>query len=124
MGKRDKKHILDLIFYAIGGKVFMDYILPLNARSKVAIWRNFTRFCGVTYGIEKGVANRMYTAIFFAFFLFGYNYYLIKKYETFDFINIIGYVYPIIVQIYVGLRCYWILQNRRKDEPQVLHEDQ
>lgn len=116
---------LKWVFILTGGKLFMDYILPFNESSKVALWRNMCRFLGISYGIKKkGIASRMGTAIIFAFFLFGYNYYLMKKYETFDGVNIIGYVYPFIIQIYVGLRCHWILQNRRNHESKVLHGDQ
>lgn len=108
-----KQRFLRMLFLVIGGKFYMDYILILNANSKVKTWRDFCKFLNVTYGIRNNkFRDRLILGIVLSIMSLFFLYMGLKDHPSITLMQILANIYPIIVQIYVGLRCHWILKAR------------
>lgn len=104
----------DILFILCGGKLYLDYILLTNEKSKNPLikilfpklndwnWRYKSR---LKFAYTAGTAH-----VLFAIFMFtiGLEFSVII-------INILVNIYPIIVQLYIGVRCWKIIQGRKKN---------
>lgn len=105
--------ILRLFFILCGGKLYFDWILPTNPTSKNPLWKLLWALAVVSDNkiinpSVRLIAAFIYAAIHFVFFWI----YLLS--HSHWWLNVLINVYPVIVQAYIGLRCWRILKKRSK----------
>lgn len=108
--------LITTIFYLLGGRFYMDWILITNDKSKNLFLRKFWEYMGVEY--FKNVGNRFMLSIMLFTIHFVYNGFFVWAHITHgvDWVNIVinllVNVYPMLVQIYIGFRCYRVIQHK------------
>lgn len=109
---RKKLSVYDWFFILSGGYTFMMWLLPTNPQSYnplIRMWWKKDNRDYTAYAYE----NRLYGTIYLGLFHVTAFFFFICR--DIGFIsNLLGNVYPIMVQIYVGLKCYKILQHKKK----------
>ena len=106
-------NILDYLFIICGGKFYLDYLLPTNPTSKFIVWRKFMELCKLKYDVIRLTNHRYHMAyglgvIHITSCVMAYN-----NGSMWSIINILVNIYPIIVQIYIGIRCYKVIQLKK-----------
>ncbi len=105
--------IFTKIFILIGARFYFDWILPTNPQSKNPVWWFFWRDRHIFISVKINLLYKIrlgfcfiYTAVHFV------EYY--KQFQNgfgFNISNILLNIYPIIVQIYIGIRCCKIIRS-------------
>ena len=106
---------LQNIFYLTGGRLYLDYLLPTNPRSRTAVFRQFCRWIGVTDLYRMVGDRRIVLAVWLTLvhsLLSVWMTWLALAHEMFDHGDMTAWwvlvmlyvnVYPMWVQVYVAL---------------------
>lgn len=106
-----KLDVLSKFFILCGGRLYMNWILPTNPASKNPLIRkvfgwNKEAYCGFNYKTRL-----KFSYIYGIIHLIGaIALFLLGKFFSLE--NILVNLYPIIVQIYIGTRCWNIKKLR------------
>lgn len=103
-----KEIVLKWLFILCGGKFYFDWLLITNPASKnilIKSWFDLDYF--------KNVEQRLQTAYMFAGIHIVAALINLGFHNFFSLVNLFINLYPIIVQIYIGTRCYWVIQYKK-----------
>lgn len=107
--KRDFNKILNYFFIFTGTKLYFNYILPTNPVSKNPL---FKALWGYKNNKMLSCESRIILAfIFGGIHILGFVTYIVTERNWCS--NILINVYPVIVQICIGLKCYLVLTYRK-----------
>ena len=112
--KTIKYKILNFLFVITLGKFFLQWILPTNPQSRNPLWRILTKSIKLNY---SATPKNIKTRFFMAKILFIVHLSLAIISFILDDIkiapsNVLVNFYPMWVQVYIGLRCYWAIKKR------------
>jgi hypothetical protein len=102
------KNIPKLLFIYTGTKLFMDYILITNPISKNPLVKYIYGFMKKAYTATDYKERLIDAKILTVIHLLGIGIYILLDVNWIA--NIIFNVYPILVQLYIGYRCYKIIK--------------
>lgn len=107
-------------FTLIGGRIYLKWLLPTNPATNNPLFKLFYPKSIRRIYLRDGFDVRLAGCFVFGILhiIMGI-WYTISDSSFFTMQNILGNVYPILVQIYVGLRCKQVLDKR-----QVVHNSQ
>jgi len=110
---KKKYTIIDLIFILIGGKFFMDWLLPTNNSSKNIIWKTLVSIIKNSYSAKDYKTRYKSCFGFISVHIVCFIWFLF----TSDMLtNILCNIYPIIVNIYIALRLKKVLNHKKNIE--------
>lgn len=109
---------INLIFVWSGAKFYMNWILPTNPMSKNPVIKLLWGWTWLAYTAKspKGRLALAYTCgivhVFGFIISIAVDIYRDNLISYSSAYNILANVYPILVQLYIGYRCYIVLQHR------------
>lgn len=108
--KHDFNKVLNYFFIFTGTKLYFNYILPTNPVSKNPL---FKALWGYRNNEMLSCKSRIISAfIFGGIHILGFVTYIVNENNWCS--NILINVYPVMVQICIGLKCYLVLAHRDK----------
>lgn len=105
-----RKDPLTVFFIIIGVRFYFDWILPTNPVTKNPLFRLIYKKNWITKISPTERLNFCYGFIAVHLFLGVF----LPSDSIFYWENILANIYPILVQIYIGVRCYRIIKKRYK----------
>lgn len=109
--------IIYIILYLLGGFIYLDWLLITNDQSKNPIIKVFWNLVGLRH--FQNAYQRYVSAITLFFIHFTGNIVFMVLYAMYGMtcenvvLNLLVNVYPMLVQIYIGFRCYRVVLHRR-----------
>ncbi len=105
---KSKPNIIDWIFILSGGHFYMNWILPTNQQSKNKLIKRLWGGKGWYNAHDRYKYVFIYSAIHLPFAIMnaigGYFWHPL---------NILINLYPLLVQLYIGHRCWKIIQHKK-----------
>jgi len=115
--KFTKYQILNFLFIITLGKFFFQWILPTNPSSRTPLWRVFSKTAGLNSPVKIGTLKYKLIGVkglFIIHMLLAVLFYFVFDDMKISLSNILANFYPMWVQVYIGLRCYWVIKRRRQ----------
>jgi hypothetical protein len=115
--KAVKYKILNFLFVITLGKFFFQWLLPSNPQSHNPVWTSLCRIIKLDYSIKFGsIEDRVKgsLAIFAVHLIIATAFFILEDMRI-SLGNVLGNLYPMWIQVYVGLRCYWAIKTREKN---------
>jgi hypothetical protein len=107
-----KYGVLRWFFILCGGQFYLNWILPTNPTSKNPVIKLLYGWMKALY-TAKDVTNRYYCAIIYGSIHIIMGTLMFIDGRGFTIGNLLVNIYPIIVQVYIGVRC-WRIKNFRR----------
>jgi len=102
--------IIDIIFILIGGKFYMDWLLPTNPSSKNILWRFIMKPLKEGYTATKYERRFSSCYVLITVHTIGF---IIMIFSSSILSNILINVYPIIVNSYILIRLYKVIKHKK-----------
>ena len=109
---RKKLSTLDIMFIIIGGRFYMDWILPTNPASKNPVWRFIISPIKESYSSKNLNGRFIQSFVFISIHVVGLLFYIIGDGDFLS--NLLVNIYPIIVNTYIAIRINNIIRKRKK----------
>ena len=108
-------NIISWIFILSGGKFYLDYLLPTNPTSKNKVIQFIFGWARFAYTGKEPIKR------YFMSYTFGGAHFIAlilnaRNGNLFDLDNILINMYPILVQIWIGYRCWYIKSLKQKSK--------
>lgn len=119
--KELKYKILNFLFVITLGKFFFQWLLPTNPRSHNPICRISSQLMSLDYSATlKSIKQRLKCAVatFIIHLAIALVFFFLEGMRI-NYGNVIANLYPMWVQVYIGLRCYWAIKEREKNSVKV-----
>ena len=108
-----RQGIINNIFILCGGKFYLDYLLLTNPTSKNPIIKLLFGWLKKSYVAKDYEGRYSLAIILIVVHLIFFTVFLIAD-KRVSFSNTLVNLYPIIVQLYIGYRC-WILKKNKQN---------
>jgi hypothetical protein len=111
---KKNRPILHFVFFATGGKIYMDWLLITNSSSKNPLIKWVTTFLRLDYSINKRwklKTRYVGTYILSGLHIVGFILFVHNNISIVE--NILINVYPVWVQVYIGDRCKRIMNIQK-----------
>lgn len=104
-----KTKFLPFLFILCGGKFYMDWILITNPMSKNPLIKLLFGWAKYGYSGSDPVSRYSLAVSCGIVHIFGFSlsYYLLDEITL---MNVLSNLYPIVVQLYIGIRCWKVIQ--------------